>query len=187
MIEKKKTIHEDIDAISQQYHQEVITKPPAIVKHYGLSEFDINVLAALLVAEAGGEPQPERAMTAVMNVIVNRAKHNPRDYLKQATKPLQFSALNPFTRGIFYNLSPRTKLRDFIQSKHHHAKFKLAQLIAAKAGKGQLPDITKGATHYHVYAGNSKVTPSWTHPKLGGKNNRAAICGYLGHHVFLKI
>ena len=47
--------------------------PPAHIQQYDLSERDKNILATLLVKEAGGEKDYVAGMAGVMNVIYNRA------------------------------------------------------------------------------------------------------------------
>ena len=55
---------------------------PAYVQQFDLSDREKDILATLLVKEAGGEKDYITGMAAVMNVIVNRAKNNPREFLR---------------------------------------------------------------------------------------------------------
>ena len=51
-----------------------------------LSQRDQDILATLLVREAGGEKDYIAGMAGVMNVIVNRAKKNPANFKRSNKK-----------------------------------------------------------------------------------------------------
>jgi hypothetical protein len=142
--------------------------PPKMVAQ---KQSDSNILAATLVMEAGAESD-SNAMLAVYNVLQNRSARSGDSLSDEALKPLQFSCWN---KG-------ETSRQDRIKSAQSHPKWEEAMEIVRKFPK----DITGGATHYHVFRGKRKVTPSWTVPKLGGKNKKAVITKTIGDHVFLK-
>jgi len=154
--------------------------PPAIIQKEQAPITNLDVIAATLIGEAGGEG--EKGMHAVMNVIVNRAKGRgdlTRTAVANVLKPKQFSFFNAFNAG-------KEDMRSIIERSSKHSNWAKAREIALIGLSGKLPDITHGATHYHVSKGSSKVTPSWTSPKLGGKNTEAVITNTIGHHTFLK-
>ena len=64
---------------------------------YTPDPWERQIVAACLILEASD--QGERGMTAVANVIANRADKNARKYLKQVKRPYAFSSLNRATTG----------------------------------------------------------------------------------------
>lgn len=154
--------------------------PPAIIQKAEVPITNIDVIATTLIGEAGGEGI--QGMHAVMNVIMNRVK-NSNDPVRAAVaavlKPKQFSMFNSYTLG-------NVNIRSIINKAKAHPNWKAAHDLAAKGLARQLPDITSGATHYHVSKGRSKVTPKWTHPTVGGKNAQAIVTNTIGAHTFLK-
>lgn len=118
----------------------------------------IQVIAAVLVLEAGGES--ERGMQAVHEVIMNRAKDSGLSPLTIATAPKQFSALN--------KIAPRKA----IALAKEHPRWKIALEITSR---GTLTDITKGATHY--YARRTRA-PYWA--------RGMTVTARIGNHTFLK-
>lgn len=154
--------------------------PPAMVQKAENRITNLDVIATALIGEAGGEG--EQGMQAVMNVIMNRSKKSPdstRAAVANVLKPKQFSMFNSYTVG-------NTDIKHIINRAKQHSNWKLAEQIALKGLSGNLPDITDGATHYHVYRGKSKVKPKWTHPSFGGKNVQAVVTNTIGSHTFLK-
>lgn len=154
--------------------------PPPIVQKAEVKITNLDILAATLIGEAGGEGA--EGMHAVMNVIMNRVKGS-NDPVRRAVavvlKPKQFSMFNSYTIG-------NEKIENIIFKFKQHPKWKLAEEIALKGLSGKLEDITNGATHYHVTKGKSKVTPKWSHPSIGGKNSQAVVTNTIGAHTFLK-
>lgn len=136
---------------------------------------DIDTLARTLWGEARGEGV--QGMHAVANVIMNR--HRLRKYGQGwpsfgpvgasvadiCRAPWQFSAWNP-------NDPNRAKLLTVDET---DITFRHAKQIAAAAVRGELPDITGGADHYHTKA----VAPSWSE----GQKPVAQI----GGHKFFKL
>jgi N-acetylmuramoyl-L-alanine amidase len=154
--------------------------PPAIIQKAEEKITNLNVITATLIGEAGGEG--ERGMHAVMNVIANRSLGS-KDFIKSAVanvlKPKQFSMFNSYTTG-------GGRIEDIIKKAKQHPKWEIAKKIALSGLNKTLPDITDGATHYHVFKGKSKVTPDWSHPSVGGKNSQAVVTNTIGSHTFLK-
>lgn len=133
-----------------------------------------EVVASCIVAEAGGEGYD--GMYAVMCVIKTRAKGstNINKYVDVVLKPAQFSIFNRLTTSQVH-----AKMKD-------HPKYAYALQLVHMAESDTLPDITGGSTHYHVYVGKNKVSPSWTAPSLGGSNKKALVMTKIGRHAFLK-
>jgi hypothetical protein len=164
-------------------YPKVDKKEPAPVElnkeEFPIDEQSINIVASTLILEAGGEPE-KNAMLAIMNVIHQRARGNPNNYVSVALKPMQFSCHNDKTP------------QQSIDKSKGHAKWRQAVDIVEKALRGEMPDVTGGADHYHVYKGPSECKPSWTHPDLGGKKyingqpRAVEVTVYIGDHVFLK-
>lgn len=154
--------------------------PPAIVQKAEAPIRNVDIIAAALIGEAGGEGY--KGMQAVMNVIVNRSKSS-NDFVRAAVanvlKPKQFSFFNKYTSG-------QEDIRGIIDKAKQHPKWAQASEIALVGLSKKLEDITGGATHYHVSRGQSKVTPAWTHPSFGGKNAQAVVTNTIGAHTFLK-
>lgn len=137
-----------------------------------------EIVAATLVDEAGGEKNPIDGMHAVLNVIMNRAKGNIRQAAVECLKPKQFSGWNKI------NKKDPESIKQFIDSKRNHSKFKDALDLVNKAKSGSLKDITKGANHFL----NVQLTkqqrkggnlPSWY-------DSNKVVADY-GKHRFLKL
>jgi len=141
-----------------------------------LSPFDIDVLAALLVKEAGGEKDYVAGMAGVMNTIAARANNNPSNFIKVALQPKQFSAFN--------NIKSQQDLVNVVTQTKTHPRFNAAKEMVVSASRGTLPNLIGQAKHYHVTKGPSTVTPSWTSPQYGGKNPLAKPTTTIGSHTF---
>jgi len=110
-----------------------------------------QVLAAVLVLEAGGEGQ--EGMQAVMNVIMNRAGGSAEKFYLEAIRPKQFSVLNSAKGWPWRNFSPTIE-----RARSRGKLWTSALALVEKAQAQNLPDITKGATHYYA---TSIRQPSW--------------------------
>jgi hypothetical protein len=137
-----------------------------------------DIIAATLVDEAGGEKDAERGMTAVMNVLMKRAKGNFRQAGAECLKPKQFSGWNSI------NKSDINSVKSFIDSKRKHSKFSLAMKIVSEARSGKLKDITGGADHFlniNLTKTQSKTSslPSWF--------DKSKITVVIGNHTFLNL
>lgn len=152
--------------------------PPAIVQQAPLKNVDI--VAAALIGEAGGEGKT--GMQAVMNVIMNRSARSSdfvRGIISTILKPKQFSFFNNYTSG-------KESMENIVARARMHPRWNEAMEVALAGLSKKLPDITQGATHYHVTSGPGKVAPSWSSPTVGGKNTSAIVTNTIGRHTFLK-
>ena len=137
-----------------------------------------DVIAATIVDEAGGEKNALEGMQAVLNVIMNRVNGDVRKAAMQCLKPYQFSGWNKI------NKKDNEDIKQFIDSKKSHSKFKTALDLVNQAKSGSLKDITKGANHFL----NVQLTkqqrkggnlPSWY--------NKDKVVADIGRHQFLKL
>ena len=137
-----------------------------------------DVIAATIVDEAGGEKNAYEGMQAVLNVIMNRVNGDVRKAAMQCLKPYQFSGWNKI------NKKDNEDIKQFIDSKKSHSKFKTALDLVNQAKSGSLKDITKGANHFL----NVQLTkqqrkggnlPSWY--------NKDKVVADIGRHQFLKL
>jgi spore germination cell wall hydrolase CwlJ-like protein len=116
-----------------------------------MDEGQRNVVVAVVLAEAGNQDIEGRQ--AVINVIINRAFRDTVSPFEVVVKYMQFSCLNPITK----KLSPKDRLNS-----NNYEKFIECQLEAYgktmsdevsglldRAIKGELKDITGGATDYY--------------------------------------
>lgn len=136
---------------------------PAPVK---ISATEEQIIAACLIGEAGGEGKA--GMEAVMSVISNRAKDNPKQFAVVCLKPYQFSMFNNVT------VKKTEKLGHVVQRARQHSQWNTALELVRQAEAGKLKDPTAGATHYHTHA----VNPSWA-----GTLKKTTD---IGHHRFYK-
>lgn len=135
---------------------------PSAVNQEKLSETD--VVAACLVLEAGGEKNSIKGMTAVMNVIQNRAKRGGwwgNTLYKVSVKSKQFECFN---NGVFTAVAKAKKRSNFLTAKK----------IVETAIAGKLPDITNGATSYYANKGKNATVP----PQATDKGIQ------IGNHIF---
>lgn len=112
-------------------------------------EFRRKVVAATLIGEAGGESDP-RSLQAVLSVLQNRTKGGEIKMAEAALDPKDFSMWNDIPRTL-------DAINKKIESYETHSKWKQAYNLV----KNPIKDITKGATHYYVYRGESKADPYW--------------------------
>ena len=136
---------------------------------------DVDILATVLTLE----DNTTRGMTAINNVVYNRAKENKKNIRKVLLKKYQFTCLNPHT-------VQKKSLRDLVKKAKSRSNWNVAKSIAENTYKGKVHTLVAGATHYHVYRGKIKCSPTWTHPSLGGKNKKCKIVAFIGNHVYLK-
>lgn len=111
------------------------------------SRFDI--VAATLIGEAGGEPDPIKSMKAVLSVLYNRAKLKGTKMADQALAPKQFSMWNNIGNS-------NKKINQKIAELKKHPQWNNAMSLVKNP-----KDITHGATHYYVFRGASRVNPDW--------------------------
>lgn len=130
----------------------------------------LHLIAAVLIAEAGGERDYQTAMEAVNEVITERVawyqptrRNNVPSFTEcktlVVTQPKQFSCLN------------RTTPEKLIARAQKHLHWPLAVAIAMRP----VTHHTVRATHYHART----VTPSWT------KGRKP--CARIGNHLFYRL
>jgi spore germination cell wall hydrolase CwlJ-like protein len=133
---------------------------------------DIEVIAATLIGEAGGEG--DKGMQAIKNVLDNRASKKGTTSAGEALRPKQFSMWNRASANVSVRSDFDSELiNSIIKGYKSHEKWSKAVDLAS----GILSDITKDATLY--YAHNKIKPPYWT------KNwKQTAI---IGNHTFGKV
>jgi spore germination cell wall hydrolase CwlJ-like protein len=147
------------------------TIPSPAVKPAAPSIRDRDILATLLVKEAGGDADYVSSMAGVMNAVVNRAKRDPNKFVAVATKPRQFSCFNAIT-------TPQM-MDALIQKTKMHPAYNAALSLVDSAMKGKLLDITQGSTHYYANKGTNKIkAPYWA--------NATKKTNQIGNHQYLK-
>ena len=125
-------------------------------KHYTPNE----LIAAVLVAEAGAETDP-RALSAVFEVVKNRAAFYQIPYSKVVVERWQFSCLN--------------RVHDidrWVARMRRHDRFSEALYIVRADRK---TDFTNRADHYH----EEKVDPIWARGLIPTAR--------IGRHKFYRI
>jgi 8-oxo-dGTP pyrophosphatase MutT (NUDIX family)/spore germination cell wall hydrolase CwlJ-like protein len=157
---------------------EVADVPPAIVQPSNPSQNptktinqqqlkDAYVVAATLWGEARGEGID--GMQAVLNVVMNRTKGNFDKAKDAVLKPKQFSMWNNVK-------NPEKVSLELAQKQRGDKTYMAAIKLVDAAMKGNLPDITNGATFYY---NPKKANPSWAKSMIKTKS--------IGNHDFLKL
>lgn len=129
-----------------------------------LSYYERQILASVLVLEAASDGL--EGMSAVLNVIANRADRNVHRLVPEAVRPGQFSAINRVTkmRSPDYSSIMRRAQRDPLYAE--------AVRLVLQFERGQLADNTQGSTYYHHH----RIQPGWS---------RALVyTGTIGSHRF---
>lgn len=107
---------------------------------------NMNIFAATLIGEAGGEGV--RGMQAVANVIMNRTDGKFSKASEVCLKPMQFSMWN----------KKQDQLKEVISKAQQHSRWKDAILLVMQARDGKLIDITDKSRFYF----NPKLaSPAW--------------------------
>ena len=135
-----------------------------------LARGEIRDLAALVWAEARGEPDPYCSMQAVAAVVVNRLRTNPTYFGASITQVIN----RPFAFSPFGRDDPQR--RKMMQIDERDSLYLTAMLasIAAVSGADPTRDRTNdGATHF--YSGRA---PAWA--------ARMVVTRRLGGHTFLR-
>ena len=120
---------------------------------------EAEVVAAVLVAEAGGE-RDRRAMECVFEVVRNRAKANRLTEYQVVMQPKQFSCLKSVTN-----------VAAFVASCRSHPKFDEAFKIVRSRKK---TNYCHNALFYH----RDNQLPSWA---VG-----QPVVAWIGHHKFYR-
>lgn len=135
---------------------------------------NVDLLATVLTLE----DNTTKGMVAINNVVWTRAKENPKNIRKVLLKKWQFTCINPHTiKG--------ESLQKLVDKAKSRSNWDAARKIAENTYRSRLHVTVTDATHYHVYKGKIKCSPSWTHPSLGGKNHKCRIVAFIGDHVYL--
>lgn len=119
---------------------------------------DEEILAATLIGEAGAEDP--KGLTAVLNVLKNRAIKKGTTKAGEALRPYRFSMWNEVTKNVSdrndYKISAIKKIVDEYKK---HPKWNEAMKIINSKPK----DITKGSNAYYAFKGpNSISAPGFT-------------------------
>ncbi len=140
--------------------------------HEFYNKITVDVLARTLWGEARGEGNI--GLQAVANVVQNRVKIAENrggkfwwgaNIIQVCQKPYQFSCWN--------RSDPSFRKLQAVDERNLY--FATALRIARRAVLDLLPDVTKGATHYHA----NYVSPYWSE----GKTPTVTI----GNHIFYKL
>jgi spore germination cell wall hydrolase CwlJ-like protein len=130
---------------------EKVTKSEALKLFNQLTK-NQKIIVCTLLGEAGGETNPVKGMTAVANVLKNRADANHYNYgstpSSQALAKYQFSMWNEYNNG-------SEVLQDVYDKYREHSEMKNAITIAKTIDT--IGDITGGAKFYYA----TYVSPSW--------------------------
>jgi len=137
---------------------------------------DIEVIAATIIGEAGGEGM--NGMKAVKNVLQNRSVQRGTSIAGEALRPKQFSMWNKATKGVNiasdFNTKDRiSKIQSIIDMYKKHSKWN----IAVSLSKTKIKDITAGATKYYASGGPQQIDPPYW-----AKNWKNPIV--IGNHTF---
>jgi len=135
---------------------------------YSPDPWERQIVAACLILEASD--QGEQGMSAVANVISNRAGGNPRSIYKVVKKTYAFSSLNGASTGKTGNKG----YAGHVTKASRDSNWRVALEITDRMYAGTLPDGTRGATHYTLVS----AYESWM------KTMRLTIV--IGEHKFLR-
>lgn len=126
-----------------------------------------NIEWSARVAWGEARNQGLEGLQAVLNVMTNRSKDRryPSALASVATQPWQFSAFN--------KADPNRPLLEVVTDAD--SVFAQAIELAASNVRGELPDITDGATHYHS---RFISPPYWA--------KGAIQTAVIGDHIFYK-
>lgn len=133
-----------------------------------LSNFDVEILARTIWAEARGNPPADDLPVcfSVINRFRARRWYSGDTVAETCLIAYQYSSWNT-------NDPNRRKLAAL---PFEDAKLEEYRRMVQDAWAGRLADPTNGATHY--YADTIHETPPWV--------KEATLCGQFGHHRFYK-
>jgi spore germination cell wall hydrolase CwlJ-like protein len=136
----------DVDTTTKK-----VSDSEALKLFNGLTK-DEKILVCTLIGEAGGETNPTKSMTAVANVLKNRADVDHFNFgdtsVNQALADYQFSMWNDYNEG-------DEVLQDVFDKFKNHNEMKNAINIVKSINS--IADITGGAKFYYA----NYVTPDW--------------------------
>jgi len=139
----------------------MIQQPPAQVLYAPCSQNEMEIVAATLIKEAGGESTA--GMQAVFNVIWNRAKGNSCQAAHVCLVPRAFTVWNGKNAA------------SVIATAKSHPCWQQAMLLTTLGLQGKLADITGGANHFY---NPHKAHPAWA--------KKMTLTKVIGRHAFLK-
>jgi hypothetical protein len=117
---------------------------------------DQEILAATLVGEAGGEVDKTKGMTAVLNVLKNRATQKGTTKAGEALRPFRFSMWNSATKNVSNKSDYRiSDIKTIVNKWKLHVSWSSALALI----KSNPKDITGGANCYYAYKGPNAVPP----------------------------
>ena len=121
---------------------------------------DIDIIAATIIGEAGGEGY--KGMAAVKNVLQNRADKKSTIPAREALRPKQFSMWNKATTGVsvpedFAEADRPASIQSIIDMYKTHSKWTTAVTLA----KSKIKDITGNATKYYASDGAQEIDPPY--------------------------
>ena len=132
---------------------------------WGLRMQDIDNLARTIWGEARGEGR--EGMQAVSNVVMNRVRAG-----RWFSGTVSAVVRMPYQFSVWNEGDPNRKIIE--AANENTGGFLDAVELAVRAIRGDLPDITGGATHYHTI----DITPPWADP--------AKVSARIGRHIFYK-
>jgi len=155
---------------------ETVKKDEALRLFNGLTK-NQKIIVCTLLGEAGGETDPVKGMTAVANVLKNRADSNHRNagstVADQALARKQFSMWNTYNEG-------GETLQNVYNKYNTHSQMKNA--ISIVNSIDTLADITGGAQYYYAsYLDGTKNQPDWS---LNKDTTRWVPTTTIGGHKF---
>ena len=135
-----------------------------------LSRGEIRDLAALVWAEARGEPDAYCSMQAVAAVVVNRMRRNPRYFGATITQVIS----RPYAFSPFGKDDPQNRRMRAVDERDDLYYSALLAALAAVSGADPTRDRAgDGATHF--YSGQA---PAWS--------RRMLVTARIGGHTFLR-
>ncbi|WP_179188665.1 cell wall hydrolase [Kiloniella majae] len=135
----------------------------------------LNSTADILARTAWGEARSEgsQGMQAVINVVMNRHK-DPRTWWGRSVRDICLFSYKGVHQFSAWNEGDANKPKMLVVDETD-ANFRTALSLANMALKGDLPDITGGADHYHTKA----IDPYWAASGVKVAD--------LGSHLFYKV
>jgi spore germination cell wall hydrolase CwlJ-like protein len=150
---------------------EEVSKNEALKLFNGLTENE-KILVCTLIGEAGGESNALKSMTAVANVLKNRADNN---YLSKGTSMRSQALANKqFSMWNDYNAN-NEKLIDVYRKYNTHDQMQTAINIVKSIES--LDDITGGAQYYYA----NYVLPYWA---KNTDTTKWVQTTTIGNHIF---
>ena len=129
-----------------------------------VDDADVQCLQANIYFEAGNQSVQGKEAIALVTLNRTKTKHYPNEVCDVVYQRKQFSWANHGKRV--------PKLKNKLEAK----QWAIAKNVAIRALRGEIKDVTMGATHYHA----TYVNPSWANAK------RMKFMVAIGTHIFYK-